>query len=413
MLVLATLIFTICSPLCGLYAAVGLIKDSYRWKKYFPFFVLTVFMFSYSYIPPYEMDLTRYFDMVRDIAKAENFMDVISYQDDGLIVRNIVFWIIGKTEDVYLLPAISNSIVYGIAGYITCDTASEYNVQKQIPIYLLFQLSLMPFFSIISNVRNVCAFSLIILASYLDIIKEKRSMGVLLLYILPCFIHTSGIIVLLFRVVSKIAMRFKSAFIYIAVALPMIINLLYNIITGLSIGGSIGRVLNTIVVKGRNYSNFDDRGLSTYEQNLLVSSYAKVQRLYMMGFAVLMIIIILIIAKKFLNLSSKREVFNAFLFLICIMTIACWIFVAPHYWRFYTAAVIMCSSVLIPMLINKNNWSKPLKVISYGLPFFLAGGIAMNMRELVLSSAFPEWPIRFITTNIYFVLAKGLFKLFT
>ena len=95
---------------------------------------------------------------------------------------------------------IAGCIVYGVAFYITCDVAEEYNAQSTIPAVIAIQGCMLPFFSIISNVRNVTAFSLIVLAVYLDTVKKKRNPVVLILYILPVFIHSSAIILVLLRI---------------------------------------------------------------------------------------------------------------------------------------------------------------------------------------------------------------------
>ena len=130
-------------------------------------------MLAYSYMPTTDSpDLVRYFNEVR-VCSEMSLKQVLTTQNDGQFIIYIAYWIIGKLGDVHLLPAISTSIVYGIALYIVCDSAEKYNIEKIIPYVLLCQLMILPFNSIVSNIRNICAFSMIILASYLNLIKEK------------------------------------------------------------------------------------------------------------------------------------------------------------------------------------------------------------------------------------------------
>ena len=199
MVIVAQMFLLAFIPLSGIYSTVGITKKPWLWKHYLFFLVCTVFIISYSFDPLNECDLTRYFEAVKTVGSMSSIQDVLAYREDGLIVRNLAFWLIGKTGDVHLLPAISNSIVYGIAGYITCDSAQRDHFEKLIPPALLIQICLLQFYATTSNVRNICSFSLIILAVYLDIVKEEHSIRVALLYILPCFLHPSGIFLVLFR----------------------------------------------------------------------------------------------------------------------------------------------------------------------------------------------------------------------
>ena len=195
MYLIAYILIFLSTPLVGGYAALGLKKCPSKWKKYFLFYVVTIFIISYSCTPLNECDLTRYFDMVEIVSKLKSIKAIIFFQNDGLFIKNFIFWFIGKTGDYHLLPAFSNSIVYGVAGYITCSIASERKAEKYIPIIFVVQISMLPFFSITSNVRNICTISLVTLAVYLDLVKKKKSILICMLYILPCFIHSCGVII--------------------------------------------------------------------------------------------------------------------------------------------------------------------------------------------------------------------------
>lgn len=401
-------------PLCGLFSIIGIAKKPQNWKIYLPIFNLFVFFLAYAYVPGTSgNDLLRYFNMVQECAKLSSLPQLLIYSPDGwdgCFVRNIIFWLIGKTGDVHLLPAISTTSVYWITGYISCSCASEHKQEKLIPIILIFQIIILPYSSVIDNVRNIWTFSLIILAAYFDIVKCKRNLGVILLYILPCFIHVSGIVFVIFRlcipvIKHKVA---KIIALFLSLMFPNVVNFAYAHISLFSFGGSIGDVIQTGIWKAWRYYNTPG-GLDEYERALLASRSEPIFRLFEISFAVIILIFIFFYSKRD---NEKLHRFNSFTFLICIITLACHIFITPHYWRFYCAVVINCSVVLIPMIQERRSLHKALQLLLCCLILYGIGGILMNFWNLTHAVDWSESISRFLTSNPYTIIFSLIGKLF-
>lgn len=404
-----SVIFMLLFPsLCGFYAMLGIVCNPRNWRRYLPFFVVAAFSLAYSYVPDtMGCDLLRYFASVRECSELTTFAEIVNYKHDGCFVRNIVFWLIGKAGDVHLLPGLSTATVYGIITYISCSCAEEFKQERLLPFILLLQIILLPYWSVIDNVRNVCAFSILILAVYLDIIKGKRNPAVIMLYILPCFIHTSGALLVAFRIFASIAKttKAKTAVILSAVLFPYAINFAYAHIGWFSFGGSIGDVLQAGIWRAWRYYNTPG-GLDDYERSLLASNYEPVQRFFMISFAVLILVLILYYSR---HMEQQWRGFNSFAFLICTMTVACNVFITPHYWRFYCAVVMSCPAILYPLICARSKVHYIIRIIMYGLAVYGIGGIAMNVWNLRYTVDWSEWIERFLLTNPYTII-EGILK---
>ena len=399
--IMCYLLIFLCPFLAGFYALMGIICQPKKWKQYIPFHVLFIFMTGYTYSPLPEMDLTRYFNMVYEISKSKTLNEILKYDNDGMIVKNIIFWLIGRSGDVHLLPALSTAIVYGIAGYITCDFASSYGAKRLIPPFFLLQYVLLPLISVISNVRNICAFSLFVLAVYLDVIKRKRTISVGLLYIIPCFIHPSAVVLIVLRLLVLAGRRLRIFALLALPFFPLAINEAHKYIYFFSNKGTIGIAIQTGIKKA--YSYIRRSNLTEYEIELLKSEYAFVQRIFMMSFAILILIAIFYYS-KYGDKSKYRDKFNSFIYFICIMTLACNVFIAAHYWRFYCVIVIACPLILIPFIREGKRAKNTMRFLYCCILLFGIGGVAMNARNLAISSDMLDWFYNLFLTNPFNIL---------
>lgn len=410
MTVAAIALFLISAPMIGLYAFIGISHNPVNWRRYFPFFILTVFVLSYTYNPPHEMDLTRYFDAVKECAAINSLEAFLKYGNDGLIVRNLFFWIIGKLGDVHLLPAVSTAVVYGVSGYITCDTASEYRITKLIPSLFLFQLLMLPLVSILSNVRNIFSFSLISLAAYFDLIKGQRTIKVILLYILPCGIHISAVLLVILRFLVPVIKRKKMIAVGAAFFILPVINWAYNIVSTYIPHGNIGIFVKAAITKAYDYS---DNILSDYERTLLTGIYPNLQKFFMMSFALLLLALALYYL-KYVCTSERWEKYSVYCFLICLMTLSCNIFTAPNYWRFYCATVITSPVIMVPLIKERKNHSWVIQILPFGFFGFMLGGLLMNLWNFYGAANLVDWFSGFLLTNLYtiiFRIMKGVLNL--
>lgn len=309
------------------------------WKLYLMLYVIAIFFIGYSF-PVLGTDLNTYFGVLdhltgMDFNSANQYLS--NMFSDNLYFRNLIFWLIANSFSFHLLPAISTASVYGISAYIVCDYCSRKRYENYIGLILMVQYAFLPLQSIVGNVRNVWAFSLIILATYRDVIQHKRGIITLLIYILPCYLHTSGVLMLLLRLISSIR-KFKIVWFLIVLFLSPIINFLYN-----NEGFFPDLIIHSINT-AYNYLH-DVGGINV----LSTSVYSLLQKVLMFTISLLFIILILLLKEK---LSKGEETYVYFNFLIFVFVLACNIFVSAHYWRFFCAGII--SSAVIETLYLAN-----------------------------------------------------------
>lgn len=412
MVILAYGILLACTPFMLLYSVLGINMNPWKWKKYLPWLVLAIGMIAYGMQSSVELDMDRYFNTAIEIGKYP-FFELFNYKGShgeyvGLWVIKIVFWLAGRLNVVHILPMMTGCIVYGIALYITCDVAEEYEAYTSIPKVIAVQICILPFVSIISNIRNITAFSLIILAVYLDIVKKKRNPLVLLLYVFPIFIHTSSIILILFRIGISFSVKSKIVFLTIVCALPVFIDTLYANINLLQHGGSIGAIITTLCRKG--YWYLHDQNDTAWARQVASSRYQQINRVVMI---ILAITIVLIICFGIFQYVKKMyENFLTYIFLLAIMTISCSWFTTPHYWRFSAASIIAIGALLIPLLCTQNISEKILIILKR--IFFLSAvmGVLLQLWPIQYNIDLMAWFENVILNNFYvmlFQLIKGMF----
>lgn len=394
MIVIAAILFLLMPTLSLLYSALGLCRNPHNWRRYLPFLVISIFVLAYAYVPTGTPDLVRYIEMSQRMQNMK-LSQAISYMNDGLYVENFYFWIISKTGDYQLLGAIPCTIVYTIAFYITCDTADRYGCQRKIPYYMIGQTMLLPWFSVLCNVRCVFAFSVIGFAAYLEYIKSKKNPFVWILYILPCFIHVTGVVFLLFRLSLFITSKVQWFLSVLVALLPSIIDLLYSRVYSLPIG-TVGQTLIKKV-----YWYFHDDLRSEFSQRISNSLADRFSRYLFVGLAVCFALCILVQLSKCTRANRK---YVTFLFLICISTVACYSVITPQYWRF-AAALVVCGFGPILMPISNNDKRYRIICVAFVLiRIFCFAGLFIQIWKSRYIVDYIDWAGNFLLNNVFVIL---------
>lgn len=334
MAILYGMLIATMSPLLLMLSLIGLVKSPRQWRIFSAGYVVCIAMIAYSWVPQSTPDITRYFSML-DKCSSLTLLEVNDYFNDGLFVKNFVFWIIGHLGDVHLLPAISTGTVYGIASYITCSCSEKENKTRYIPIIMLVQFLSLPFFSITSNIRNVLCFALIMLAAYRELYQGKKNIITLILYILPCFIHSGGWILIGIRLISMLAKSFRWIAVVVAFGVPWVINFFHKRIA-LIPNQSLVRMIRTAYA----YLNETD---SVYARSVA----SNIGEILSRDMAMLMAVIIVGYIYLHMKWSKEKNLYLAFEFLVGSAVIGFNAFTVPHYWRLAVALMIGIAPVLL------------------------------------------------------------------
>lgn len=402
MLILSICLLILPFPIIGVILSwAGIYRNPYKWKKNFLLFLYPILMFAYCVEPSYENDLSRYFEQV-ELFSRYTFTEAFHLLSDGLFVRNVFFWLISKTGDVHLLPLITTGISYAICYYITCDSARRLHSESYIYLVLVFEVLVIPFFNVVNNVRNIAAFLLICFAVYRDLVEKKRDLILILLYILPCFLHKTGVTMLALRLLIVIFERYRILSLALIIGLPNIIDFTYAHVSWIRGTGIISVVLRRLILSAHNYL-YDDSEYAARFQN---SRYGIIRITVFVIIGILAYYCYQYIIKHH---ESEFVRFVTFAFELCIMTLACGSFDTPAYWRYAVAAYVTCAPILIMGLSYKNTELHISKVM-----FFILGGLAllrfaMSLRYTWTRMNFDIFIINSLFTNIYTIVFRLLF----
>lgn len=317
------------------------------------------------------MDLTRYFDIVTSYENMswDFFFNHVLF-GDLMFIQHLLFYVVGKTGNPHLLPAIVIFISYFIMLYMITDYANYKKAKSsEVLLALLFLLCVMPFISLVSNVRNILAFSLITFGIYREFVQGKKNIFTLLLYVVPCFIHISSLSLILLRLISGSASNRKSlnvAFLILGIVMTLF---LFSNPTMSSSLPFIGDYLGAVISKTNVYL-FDSS--SYYAQILQNDIFSKVNKMYFVLATLYLLVLLLIISSKSNNLK-----FETYFKYVGILVIASYPIILTVYFR-YTMAVMMLAFLVIfrVQLIKHKDW----RLLTYiGLLSIMFGGLVQQL----------------------------------
>ena len=408
MALLGLCMILVSTPLMALVSFVIIVRAPSKIRIYLPLIVLTFAFIAYCYEPTYSNDLSRYFNSLERL-KTVPFSEAFSWANDGLVVKNLLFWLIAKTHDKHILPALVIGCLYGVTFYISADSIeSRYeNLWK----VLMIQIMLLPIYLATSNVRNMLCFALLELAVYRDAVQGKKNIITTLLYILPCFIHMTGIIVVLVRFMVILFHRhFRLGLISTAV-IPTFVSVIYSRLGTFHFSGNIGKILNRIIWK--SYASLATS--SDYAQSMQQSGYVNACMAVVFVASVCLILLNYQYLDRVNKTGKDSRYYNLSIFSLVFCAITCiWILSgAVKYWIF-EVAVVISSGPVISYYIRK--WSEVRKFSRILLCSIVAMAVLRAGLELYFISGridLRDYGERLATSNIYTVIFNLFRTLFS
>ena len=333
-------------------------------------------------------------------------------------------WLVGKTGDHHLLPAISVFITYFIGIYITMSFAKDMKANVMSMTAAVSVVMLMPnFYSVTNNVRNILAFSLVGLAVFRDCYREKRHIWTFLLSFIPIFLHPSSMILIVLRFALMLPGKIKIVSSVFSLFIVEIVNIGYELSGRISGSSLAGRLIKDVVYKG--YAFFNDTN-SAWGMAVAKSGSYKLQRYLYISFAVLFCVVCVIVVSdiKKRNDANKaaielKKVFGIYVcddkycrlvdlsFYAGLLTIACLPMLMPEFWRFASATLLFSG----PAMLYSMNKLKKVRYYSYSLMCYVPICMAIWVRDLRLSN------IPYLLVNPFFsspliIVGKNIAKLF-
>ena len=400
--VVSLLIFLLAGYLPAIIIAVFvmIVKAPAKFKKYYYFMGILFGMLAYCYDPTYENDLARYF-MDLDYCRMLSFSAAFDWADDGLIVKNLLFWLISKTGDNHLLPMLSMGIVYGVSAYICVDSVKDR--LNKLQFLLLFQLTLLPFYGIVSNVRNVMAFALLILAVYRDLVQKKHNYITLLLYLLPCFIHMTGIVIVFIRLAIIIVKKHKYIGIFTTIFVPSTSVFIYERGLDLSfLPYFLKKIMERIIWK--SYASFVNS--SEYAVSMQNSGYFNSCRIILFVVGVTLLFLVLHqLKKKNYNINS----YLLFVGLLATITLMFIVLGTVKYWVFAFAMLISCSPVLMEFITSTDLSIWKRQIVLIVLPLSMLGRSLLEFYFISSRINIMGYFYNFMTADLWLIIGNIIF----
>ncbi len=311
---------------------------------------------GYSFVPIGEPDLIRYYQQIEKMRYIP-FLTVIKADKDFLYTRDAIFWIIAQIGCPQLLAYFVGFTFYWIAYYILVDQINRSKKQfTSIEIAMLFLIPLgtVPLFSIISNVRCVLAFALILFASYRDLVQNKKNFLTYAFYILPVGLHTAAIIFLALRFIQSIVKYIKFSFLIGVAAFSWVITFAYDIVNKFASNNFLFKIISSAVKKAYNYLLWNEGGWATAVET---STFNVVNRIYGTLFIIFSFLLLFQYNRNRTIHKSPNFTSNIFsypmvriLFLVGIAAIGCLNIKTGAFWRFAAIFTVFSPIFLIPIL---------------------------------------------------------------
>lgn len=374
--------------------------------RFTPFFMSAITIIAYAYIPKGESDLYRYFQII-EASSTMSLSDAINWFGDGLIISNLFFWIAGKIGLCSLVPTISTAVVYGIALHIMHDF-KKHTGRGNVLFITTYIVCMLHLFYIINNVRNICAFSIIIYAAYRDIIEKKRGFITYFLYVMPCFIHKTGFLIVAVRLLSILGTKFLPVYGLVSVFIPLGIRLAYAHIDQISASNNISKIIRHTIGSAYGYVFENSREWTEIVQK---SISQRVSRIVWIFFLILVVFSECKAIRQASEPALKK--YHSFVLMLgWISLVSAIVILDDGYWRFATATAIAYIPTVSCLVSGKQ-----FKINVNSLFFFpLIGTMGML---LFLHIMYDRWLVRIVdlcvnasSMTVIHIILKLVLKIF-
>ena len=336
---------------------------------------------AYCFEPSHEMDLTRYFDILKVVAAQESFFSAKEYMPGGgtLIVQDLFFYLIAKTGEFHLLPLISMFITYAITFYICIDFGKYEGNSRRATIYcLLFIISTLPFPYLISNIRNIMAIAIFLLAIYRELVQNKKNMLTIFLYLISVFTHFSILVLIIIRILLPFYRMIKKKYVFLIVIFMFVcMNAISNlhIISG---SGLIQIFINKVII----YLNSEN---SDYALRISDSIAYSAQKFFFISIVVFLLFIILTFNKKANKFVQRNRDILSFIEMSGLLSIVISTVILPIYMRF--AYIVLILSFVVNIGLFKYGLSKKFYILNILIEYgFILGGLIFQIILILLQA---------------------------
>lgn len=260
-------------------------------------------------------DIDRYTNSL-PIFRETSFWDLLSikgvYSSVGSHGYNLFAWIVSRFNDDHLLRSAVTATFYSVLAFIVDDYAALQGWSfRRTCAALLISVAIPPFFNVLSYAKSTPAFSLLLLALYLDFGKRTGPVVLILLYAFAASTHSSVLPVIALRVVL-LFVKNEIAIYGISLALLPLSNMLSAALPASFRTIPVLSLFTSALDKFSVYSEFSDWGWAAASQHsVLLMGY----RYY---FEAIAVFCILLVFRRYDVSKSGLLVFSGIWSALCI-----------------------------------------------------------------------------------------------
>lgn len=307
-------------------------------------YTIALAIMGFFFVPNSGADLYRIYGFL-DSFKVYEFRAFLErYQDANTPVSYIYFWLISKTGEYRLLPAVNTLICYSCIFYIFRKTAEKYNISNQnVAIALLFYMSIGSYIYVISGIRTMLAISLVAFCFFRETVEKKFRIYHIILYILAAYIHNLAVVVILIRLIIPLVSK----------SLGVGKRIAYIIFFGaisVFIAFNMRELLDEVVKKAENYISGD---AYSYFWDYLIGAIVVV---------ISLIVLIKIRSKEYGEGElSQIKVFS----LVCVILSLAFLFEFSTFHRLATYVNAITVTPLVMVYLSKQETKNAQKLILF------------------------------------------------
>lgn len=175
-------------------------------------YTIALALMGFFYVPYKTADLYRTYEFL-DYFRTFEFKDFLeTYKNSSTHAANIYYWIISKTGENRLLPAITAFISYSCIFYVFRKTMEKYNISKQnFAMALFFYMAIGNYMFVITGIRTMLGISLVAFCFFRETVEKKFRLYHILIYIIAAFMHNLAVVVILIRLIVPLVSKSTSA----------------------------------------------------------------------------------------------------------------------------------------------------------------------------------------------------------
>ena len=177
-----------------------------NYKKIFFIYTLLLAIMGFFYVPYITSDLYRIYEYLELFSRYDwNSFLYQRLDGDILKVDFIYYWLIAKTGEFRLLPAINTILCYSCIFYIISHTAERYNIsRKNIALATFFFMSIGNYMFVVSGIRCMLGISLMSFCFFRENVEKKFKWWHIPIYLFAVFVHHFVFVLMVGRLIVPV-----------------------------------------------------------------------------------------------------------------------------------------------------------------------------------------------------------------